>query len=261
MSSLKNDCSLFSRLYIASQIRHRDLDEFFQHENQACPPSLSQLGGLRMEPKSDLMPCLKKPCSRKEDLSTPRVQVNILDGDAIINMLRPGTAKTFQGYATDVFVPALLETGEEFLRINDNKTELFSFLASNVADIDTNKHLITTQGTGVLCSNRQDVSALAPCTHEEADTRILLYLQDAVQQGVQQSVNTPQLIQTWGKKTAWDTWTTYGDVTPAFCALGAMPDPRAIDEWMQPLERFFGPVYDRTRIEEGVNQAQRKQLF
>ena len=44
LSSLKNNCSLFSRLYIASQIRNGDLDEFFQHENQACPPALSQMG-------------------------------------------------------------------------------------------------------------------------------------------------------------------------------------------------------------------------
>ncbi|KAG0721997.1 hypothetical protein GWK47_045289 [Chionoecetes opilio] len=97
MSSLKNDCSLFSRLYIASQIRHGDLDEFFQHENH--------MGGLRTETKSDLMPCLENLVPVKEDLSTLRVQVNIMDGAAIINMLRPGTAKTFQGYATDVFVP------------------------------------------------------------------------------------------------------------------------------------------------------------
>ncbi|KAG0728239.1 hypothetical protein GWK47_032898 [Chionoecetes opilio] len=61
-----------------------------------------------------------------------------------------------------------------------------------------------------------------------------------------------------GKKTAWDTWTTYGDVTPAFCALGAMPDPRAIDEWMQPLERCVVLLYDRTSTEEGVNQARKQ---
>lgn len=227
MSSLKNDCSLFSRLYIAFQIRHGDLEEFFQHENQVCPPSLSQMFGLRTGTKSDLMPCLENLVPVKEDLSTPRVQVNIMNGDGIINMLRPGTAKTFQGYASDVFVsyvtsqlqhldrldivwnlymagslkadtrskrgkgvrrrvePSSAVPGnwQEFIRIDDNKKELFSFLASNVADIDTNKHLITTQGTGVLCSSRQDVSALAPCTHEEADTRILLHLQDDVQQG------------------------------------------------------------------------------
>ena len=63
-----------------------------------------------------------------------------------------------------------------------------------------------------------------------------------------------------GKKTAWDTWNTYGDVRPAFCALGAMPDPLAIDEWMQPLKRFVVLLYDRTSTEEGVNLA-RKQQF
>ncbi|KAJ8027927.1 hypothetical protein HOLleu_30024 [Holothuria leucospilota] len=63
------------------------------------------MGGLRTGTKSDLMPCLENLVPVKEDLSTPRVQVNILDGAGIINMLRPGTAKTFQGYATDVFVP------------------------------------------------------------------------------------------------------------------------------------------------------------
>ncbi|KAJ8048753.1 hypothetical protein HOLleu_01190 [Holothuria leucospilota] len=105
MSPLKNNCSLFSRLHIASQICHGDLDDFFQHENQACLPSLSQIGGLRTGTKSDLMPCLENLVPVKEDLSTSRIQVNILDGAGIINMLRPGTAKTVQGYATDVFVP------------------------------------------------------------------------------------------------------------------------------------------------------------
>ena len=37
--SLKQDMQLFSRLYIACQSRDGNLDEFFQHENQACPPS------------------------------------------------------------------------------------------------------------------------------------------------------------------------------------------------------------------------------
>ena len=57
---------------------------------------------------------------------------------------------------------AVPQNWQEFLRVDDNKMELFSFLASNVADIDTNKHLITTQGTGILCSNHQDV--VSSCT-------------------------------------------------------------------------------------------------
>ena len=46
VSTLKSNCSLFSRLYVASQIRSGDLDDFFQHENQVCPPALSQNGVL-----------------------------------------------------------------------------------------------------------------------------------------------------------------------------------------------------------------------
>ena len=65
----------------------------------------------------------------------------------------------------------------------DDKTELFFFLASNMAEIETNKYLITTQGNGVLSSNQEDVSTLVPCTHEEADTRIFLHLKDAVRHG------------------------------------------------------------------------------
>ena len=39
-----------------------------------------------------------------------------------------------------------------------------------------------------------------------------------------------------------------------------MPDSHAIDDWMQPLERFVVLLYDRTSTEEGVNKK-RKQLF
>ncbi|KAJ8039207.1 hypothetical protein HOLleu_16849 [Holothuria leucospilota] len=63
------------------------------------------MGGLRTGTKSDWMPGLENLVSVKEDLSNLRVQANILDGAGIINMLRSGTAKTFQGYATDFLVP------------------------------------------------------------------------------------------------------------------------------------------------------------
>ena len=59
LSSLKSNCSLFSRLYIASQTRNSDLDEFFKHESQAYRPTLSQMGVLRTGTKSDLLRCLQ----------------------------------------------------------------------------------------------------------------------------------------------------------------------------------------------------------
>ena len=52
-----------------------------------------------------------------------------------------------------------------------------------MAEIKTNKHLITTQGNGVLSSNQEDVSTLVPRTHKEADPRIFLHLKDAVLHG------------------------------------------------------------------------------
>lgn len=226
LSSLKNDCSLFSRLYIASQTRNGDLDDFFSHENQVRPPVLSKMGIVRDGNKSELLHCLEELVPLEESLPSPRVEVLILDGAAIVNMLKPVNSKTFQDYANKVFLPyiqsqlqhvsrldlvwdvylpeslkadtrskrgkgirrrveassAVPQNWRGFLRIDENKTELFSFLSTQVSGIDTNKQVIATCITEVLCNNHQDIAGLAPCTHEEADTRILLHLEDAVRQ-------------------------------------------------------------------------------
>jgi hypothetical protein len=51
---LRADCNLFSRLYVACQNREGNLDEFFRHENQPVPPSLSSEGHIRLGTKSDI---------------------------------------------------------------------------------------------------------------------------------------------------------------------------------------------------------------
>ena len=51
LASARNDCSLFSRLYIACQTRDGGLDTFFSHENQPNPPSLSDKGSIRFGTK------------------------------------------------------------------------------------------------------------------------------------------------------------------------------------------------------------------
>lgn len=365
LTSMKNDCSLFSRLYIASQTRNEDLDEFFRHENQAYPPALSKLGSLRTGTKSDLLACFERIAPT--NTTKPTVEITIIDGAAIVNMLRPGLTKTFEDYANTVFVPyiksliqnvrridvvwdvympdslksdtrskrgkgvrkrveprsPLPKNWEEFLRVDENKTELFSFLATTIADISTDKQVITTIGSDVLTINRQDVLRLAPCTHEEADTRILLHLSDAVQQGYTKAeirtVDTDVLVlvilsaqrlnidELWvafgvgknyrifaahelarslgrdrctalplfhaitgcdtvsffggrGKKTAWDTWNAYQDITATFCALADRPTQQTVQDMLKPLERFIVLIYDRTSSDDSVNDA-RKHLF
>jgi len=52
VKSLKNDASLFSRLHIRCQNRDGNPKEFFQHENQACLPALSDGGCIRRVPRA-----------------------------------------------------------------------------------------------------------------------------------------------------------------------------------------------------------------
>ena len=118
LSSLKNDCSLFSRLSIASQMRDGDLDDFFAHENQACPPALSQMGKTRLGKNSDLVECLEDMIPPQENVASPHVQVIILDGAAITNMLAPGGAKTLCDYATQVFLPYITSQLQHAIRMD-----------------------------------------------------------------------------------------------------------------------------------------------
>ena len=70
-----------------------------------------------------------------------------------------------------------------FLRTNANKMELFTFLAQHILKIETEKQIITTDGEQVLCNVPRNTSSLSPCTHEEADTRMILHVADAVNVG------------------------------------------------------------------------------
>ena len=107
---MKSDVSVFSRLYVGCQFRDGNLDEFFKHENQACPPSLSKHGKLRPGTKSDLVACMESTDTVDEadvNDSHPDMDCKIIDGAAAVNMLPPKGAKTFQNYAHDVFIPYL----------------------------------------------------------------------------------------------------------------------------------------------------------
>lgn len=92
VTALKNDCSLFSRLFISCQTRDGDLDRFFAHENQSTPPSLSVGGKIRSTTKSDLLRCLDLKAAH----NLPSVDAKCLDGAAVVRMLSPGSAKTLQ---------------------------------------------------------------------------------------------------------------------------------------------------------------------
>ena len=99
--SIKHDRHLFSTLFIASQAREADIDEFFRHENQSFPPSLSDNGRLRSKTKSDLLQCLEElipPNDVKTNVES-NVDFVVVDGAALVNMLKPAaTSQTFHDY-------------------------------------------------------------------------------------------------------------------------------------------------------------------
>jgi len=73
-----------------------------------------------------------------------------------------------------------------FLRNNENKQELFRFLAQKCVDYETDsdKTIYSTVDDQVVCSSRGTItSALAPCSHEEADLRIFVHVKDVAHQG------------------------------------------------------------------------------
>ena len=85
---------LFSQLYIGCQTRDGNLDEFFR---------LSDAGILHLGAKSDLLVCLEG-LSEAQSVA-PNVTNAIIDGAAVVQMLKPGATKTFQEYANQVFIP------------------------------------------------------------------------------------------------------------------------------------------------------------
>jgi len=104
LSSLKSDCSLFSSLYISCQTREGDIDKFFARENQACPPSLLNMGKLRLGTKSDVVGCKEKlvPSTTREN-SLPDVQpchVPTVDADVVWDNPAYGSARTCDSSAT-----------------------------------------------------------------------------------------------------------------------------------------------------------------
>ena len=72
-----------------------------------------------------------------------------------------------------------------FLRTDSNKKGLFDFLSAalNSTSVPENKILVTAYEGQVLSPCQVDLSQLQPCTHEEADNRMMLHMAHTYQQG------------------------------------------------------------------------------
>ena len=78
-------------------------------ENQDFPTSLSTYGDIRTGTKSDILQCLEKVFPSQNDRQD--VDMLLLDGAVVVNMLRPRAVKTFQEFSQQVFLPFLKSQG------------------------------------------------------------------------------------------------------------------------------------------------------
>ncbi|XP_052129864.1 uncharacterized protein LOC127751028 [Frankliniella occidentalis] len=230
VASLKNDVFLFSRLWITTHMRKGDMNEFFKHENQALPPSLTLNGTMRTGEKCEIVPALIEHTTAVcLSAFRPTVDAIVIDGAALVNMIHPSaTCKTFVEYFAsfhnyveremrsvsrvdlvfDVYLKDSLKNGtrdkrgegqrmkvtlnsklptswSKFMRDSQNKEDLFNMLADYLVDKDWNeKVLIVTRQSSCLSSTRQNPGEnLTPCSHEEADTRMMLHAASAAANG------------------------------------------------------------------------------
>jgi hypothetical protein len=373
LNVLQNNVALFGQLYISMQNRQSDLDEFFAHEIQSFPASLSEFGMLHLPgTKSDLLHCLDTSTC-PEPRAPSAFDCKVLDGAVIVHCLPTFNVSTFDMYADEVFIPYLQRQLQDakrldvvwdeyikdslkestrqkrgkgarrkvsgsakipgnwisFLADQMNKKELFTFLTCKIKSFSwpSTKTVYVTSG--------EEVASCGPsvpmddCNHEEADTRIMVHIQHAVDQGAKtflvrtvdtdvvvilaglyfQLVTNQQLCDLWvafgmgkkfrfyhinnicenlgeprsralpvfhalsgcdttsafhgkGKKSAWQTWQVYSDVTATFANLARNPftllDVDSND--FQKIERFTVLLYDQRSDSFSVNET-RKRLF
>ena len=169
----------------------------------------------------------------QENVANPRVEVIILDGAAITNMLAPGGTKTFSDYATHVFLPYITSQLQHAIRVDvvwdeymPDSLNAFRFLAAHEMS-----HALGPD----KCRGLPAFHAFTGC-------------------------DTVSSFGGRSKKTAWETWKACDEVTSTVCALGATPTPSIVDDSLDTLERFVVLLYDRTSNHEHVNDAS-KQLF
>ena len=212
----------------------------------------------------------------------------------------------------------------EFHRINENKTELFAFLSREIVTISTDKQVICTLDRDVSCRQPMVKEGLTSCSHEEADSRMMVHVAHAANTynnilisrvdsdvvvlavyafaqltsslnehwvtfgpgkhyrlipahkicaaiGLEKCLALPMFHAFTGcdtfscfsgrcKRTAWDTWNMYPEITGQFASLMETPQLGYVDAAVDTIERFVVLLYDKTNTVSEANMA-RFELF
>ena len=78
---------MFAQLYIASQVRGRDIQELFNYETRKEPTSLAKTGDIGGRVKADLLSCVKREVVSAH--IEPWVKTAVSEGFVLANIEKP----------------------------------------------------------------------------------------------------------------------------------------------------------------------------
>ncbi|XP_076158119.1 uncharacterized protein LOC143140875 [Alosa pseudoharengus] len=108
LGSAKANTALVTKLFMSLQARpDLNIDDFFKHENQHEPPSLSDQGKLRSGTKSDILRCLPGMPGPGPSPSAKEASVVVLDMAAVIHIIKTQRARVFGEYTQMDLMPYL----------------------------------------------------------------------------------------------------------------------------------------------------------
>uniref|UniRef100_H3B0T6 Uncharacterized protein n=1 Tax=Latimeria chalumnae TaxID=7897 RepID=H3B0T6_LATCH len=219
VTALSQDCQLFSCLFIACHTREGDLGDFFSYENHSYLPSISEYGNLRKGNKTDTMVCLEN-CGTTE-YAVPEATAVVIDGLVVVHVTKPGISKNFGQCSQAVFQPIIVAQLWTASRVD----VIFDKYVPDSLKAETReKH-----GTG----NRVKVASATPIPKDW----------NAFLQVDENKEELFKILSGHGKKTAWDIWRTFPEVTGAFICL-SMCIKEISECHMAQIERYTVLLYD-----------------
>ena len=187
---------------------------------------------MRSGTKSDLVDCLLEAPMTEE---IPAFDAIILDGAAIVNMVRPQGGQTFYEYAIYTFIPYVTS-------FNVSRVDVVwdVYLPDSIKTHTRNK-----RGKG----KRRKVAC---------DVRTPKNWQGLPIFHALTGCDTVSSMNGIGKRSAWAAWKAYPQMDAVFAELSH--NPNSMLDHFSDIERFIVIAYDRTSGHFEVNEA-RKHLF
>lgn len=122
LSSANADSNLFCRLFIACESREGNIDEFFNHENNINPPSISEFGKLRQLTggTDEMVKCFYSSNELENPASDVEMDASILvlNASSVSLDLPPKIAMTVKEYSNTVFNKFIYLKCESYNRVD-----------------------------------------------------------------------------------------------------------------------------------------------